>query len=484
MPLVWVLTMKNHKNKNAKLFFRFKNEVSLNQTGDSINIVSLSKSFKIKNKLCGLIKCAELLKEKYVCEDELSEFFLQNAQSESITDFFYFFEILKKNNYFDTAIFWDAEIFAEFTIVIDDTDIIFKPADNSKKYVLSKFAFLRNLKEQFILESPLVSGKIILLNHLCAAILSLLSSSADIETIQKTIDVLNIDFIKLFLSILLSHNFITEYSENQKEDIVLKQWEFHDLLFHTRSRYGRHNNPAGATFRFWNEIDSLPAIKKEPQGQIIELFKPDIDKIIETDFPFALVVEERQSIRKFNAEKPVTVKQLGEFLFRTARVKSIRSADVFKARYYQSSLRPYPGGGACYELEIYPLIKNCAGIEEGLYYYQPEKHCLIKISEPNKLTETLISNAKSASDSECSPQILFIIAARFQRLSWKYESIAYSIVLKDAGVLLQTMYLTATAMELAPCAIGCGNSDIFSKAANLDYLEETSVAEFMLGGKN
>ncbi|HPN31692.1 MAG TPA: SagB family peptide dehydrogenase [bacterium] len=180
----------------------------------------------------------------------------------------------------------------------------------------------------------------------------------------------------------------------------------------------------------------------------------------------------------------MTTDHLGEFLYRAARVKNIRNADITKARYYQSSQRPYPGGGACYELEIYPLIKTCEGIDEELYYYQPLKHQLIKISEPNNLTETLIKNAISASDSECSPQILFIIAARFQRLSWKYESIAYSIVLKDAGILLQTMYLTAAAMELAPCAIGCGNSDIFAKTAGLNYYEETSVAEFMIGGKS
>ncbi len=105
------------------------------------------------------------------------------------------------------------------------------------------------------------------------------------------------------------------------------------------------------------------------------------------------------------------------------------------------------------------------------------------IKYPNNLTDTLIKNAVYASDKECHPQILIIIAARFQRLSWKYNSIAYSLILKDAGALLQTMYLTAIAMELAPCTIGCGNSDIFAKAAGLNYYEETSVCEFLLGSK-
>ena len=39
-----------------------------------------------------------------------------------------------------------------------------------------------------------------------------------------------------------------------------------------------------------------------------------------------------------------------------------------------------------------------------------------------------------------APQILITIAARFGRVSWKYSSIAYWLVLKDAGVLTQTLY--------------------------------------------
>ena len=45
------------------------------------------------------------------------------------------------------------------------------------------------------------------------------------------------------------------------------------------------------------------------------------------------------------------------------------------------------------------------------------------------------------------------------------------------------MYLTATAMELAPCAIGTGDSDLFARASGLDYYEETSVGEFALGSR-
>jgi SagB-type dehydrogenase family enzyme len=78
-------------------------------------------------------------------------------------------------------------------------------------------------------------------------------------------------------------------------------------------------------------------------------------------------------------------------------------------------------------------------------------------------------------------QVLFILTAPFERLSWKYASIAYALILKHVGVVYQTMYLAATAMGLAPCAIGGGDSDLFAHAARTDCYAETSVGEFLLG---
>jgi len=60
---------------------------------------------------------------------------------------------------------------------------------------------------------------------------------------------------------------------------------------------------------------------------------------------------------------------------------------------------------------------------------------------------------------------------------------AYGLILKNVGVLFQTMYLVATAMNLAPIAVGAGNSDRFVEIAGTDYYTESSVGEFLLGSK-
>jgi SagB-type dehydrogenase family enzyme len=75
------------------------------------------------------------------------------------------------------------------------------------------------------------------------------------------------------------------------------------------------------------------------------------------------------------------------------------------------------------------------------------------------------------------------VASRFQRIQWKYESIAYSVILKDVGCLYQTMYLVAEAMGLAGVALGGGDADLFAAVSGLDYFAEGSVGAFMLGSR-
>jgi SagB-type dehydrogenase family enzyme len=79
------------------------------------------------------------------------------------------------------------------------------------------------------------------------------------------------------------------------------------------------------------------------------------------------------------------------------------------------------------------------------------------------------------------PQILITIAARFGRISWKYSSIAYALILKDVGVLTQTLYLMTTEMGLGGCAIGISNIDLFAKLTGIDLHVEGPVGLFALG---
>ena len=130
---------------------------------------------------------------------------------------------------------------------------------------------------------------------------------------------------------------------------------------------------------------------------------------------------------------------------------------------------------------MYAIANTCDNLDSGIYHYCPEAHQLSRISGRNSHVEALLEQAYFATGKACMPQVLLVFAARFQRVAWVYESMAYATVLKDVGSLQQTMYLVATAMNLAPCAIGAGNSDLFAAAVGTDYYAETSVGEFILG---
>ena len=95
--------------------------------------------------------------------------------------------------------------------------------------------------------------------------------------------------------------------------------------------------------------------------------------------------------------------------------------------------------------------------------------------------EALLNAAKFAMGAPAVPQILVTIAARFGRTSWKYSSIAYALILKDVGVLMQTFYLMATDMGLGGCAIGTANIDLFAKMTGIEFHVEGPVGQFALG---
>jgi SagB-type dehydrogenase family enzyme len=308
----------------------------------------------------------------------------------------------------------------------------------------------------------------------------------DIALLFPAIDaeILNTIFVFLLNAGLVSE--VDDKGQNKEEaNETLQQWDFHDLLFHARSRNGRTMKGYGGTYRFWGQIPPLPAVKPPMSDDYIDLYKPDMETVAAEDQTLAAVMEARRSIREYDDENPITAEQIGEFLYRVARVEHVFAYDdVRNGRPEQLELsrRPYPGGGAQYELEFYLTIRHCNGIPSGFYHYCPLNHRLFKISAWNDQTAELLKRGTPMPGAPL-PQLLITLAARFSRIAWKYESTAYAVMLKNCGVLYHSMYLVATAMELAPCGIGGGDSDLFAQIAGTDYYAETSVGEFILGSR-
>ncbi|MEM6456836.1 MAG: SagB family peptide dehydrogenase, partial [Acidobacteriota bacterium] len=261
------------------------------------------------------------------------------------------------------------------------------------------------------------------------------------------------------------------------------RWEFHDRLFHMRSRIGFHTAAVGPTFRFADREGPLPLYKPVASERHIALTAPSADTLPTVSLADAL--ETRQSRRTY-ASDPVTRDELSTFLFLSCRVKSeVRVADAQPAdgpqTAYDWSRRPSPSGGGCHSLEVYLLIERCQGVDPGVYHYDPEAHRLHVLDAPEGVRRSMLLQAQYLNGEQAMPDVLIVLASRFGRMNWKYESMAYATVLKDAGALLQTLYLACEATGLAGTAVGAGSIVDFQRLIGVPVTEESSVAEFLLG---
>jgi SagB-type dehydrogenase family enzyme len=347
-----------------------------------------------------------------------------------------------------------------------------KAPDGDGRWRLSRFTYQHREGDEALLESPQAMARVTLYAPAAAAILHRLTTPASRAELAAA-GGLGAQATDDLLGLLIGGGFVE--TEDAAEAPAARLWEFHDLLFHGRSRLGRHDLPYGGAYLFTDEAEPLPALKPAGNGAQIPLPAAANDDVVPAGL--AALMARRRSIRTHGAD-PISLGDVGGFLHRAAR--HLKTIDT---EHGELAVRPYPAGGALCELELYLVVDRCQGLETGLYHYRPGDHALERMAESAPALQALLDQASATLSNAGRPQILIVIAARFQRLSFKYRAMVYALVLKHVGVLYQTFYLVATDMGLAPCAMGGGDSDLFAEASGLDPLVEASVGEFALGSR-
>lgn len=357
----------------------------------------------------------------------------------------------------------------------------FEPLAATQRYQLSRFACLRREGLDTVVECPLGHARLVLHDARAASLVALLSQAHTAAELVALLPGLDEPTVTAFITLLHNARAASAVDADgalpEDTHAPLQQWEFHDLLFHSRSRAGRHDTPMGAGFRWASQIRPLPAVKPPMSTQRITLEPPQ-----ETlNMPFMEVIEARRSQSQAGAT-PLRVAQLSALLYHAARIKAVREPDPTQALTYAATQRPGASGGAIHALELYLAVSRCDGLAPGFYHYDPLAHALEHLAELGPDHHRLLQAACQATGTAQPPDVLISMAARFQRNSWKYQSIAYALILKDLGALYQQLYLVATALQLAPCALGAGDSDLFARLAGTDYYAETTVGEFTVSG--
>jgi SagB-type dehydrogenase family enzyme len=357
---------------------------------------------------------------------------------------------------------------------------------DAQTVVLSRFAYLRRRGGEMVLESPRAGALFRICDPKIAAALVVLSTPQQLKKLRRQDGFPGIELLALLVDCQILFKLDAAGGDGLRAtegDASLVLWDFHDLLFHTHSTAGRQANPLGGLYPYAGLIPPPPAVRPHWPGKKIDLRNLAAEPS-QAISPLANLLRERHSTRDFDDRQPITLAELSQFLDGAARVQS-----KWKSRIdlggggpvVAYAARPYPSGGSAYELELYLAVANCAGLARGFYHYDADRHALVPISVPTHRLDAQLAAAEFAMDAPAIPQILITIAARFDRISWKYSSIAYALILKDVGVLIQTLYLMATDMGLGGCAIGSIDIDLFAKMTGIEFHVEGPVGQFALG---
>jgi len=386
--------------------------------------------------------------------------------------------------------------FLTYRLVMDGTELasiepsgmrhrfLVQPMPDTRSLRLSRFSVMRREDDHMVVESGLSHALIRIRHGALMGLLGMLATPQTPASLRALGEAMGIraEVTAGLLVLLQNGKHFEDVAGNASDDLNL--WNPHDLLFHASSRFGRMGGSFGGAFQHIGDIDPAPALRVLPSGMRIPLPVPVLEEMIRNDPPFQEIVETRRSIYSYG-RAPITLDDIGEFLYRVARVRQIGTqtvSSVLTGREGQMEIssRPTPAGGRGYELELYLTVDSCDGLDSGLYHYDPAGHQLTLVRPADDVTEQMLAFASIASPG-IRPQVLITMAARFRRMMWKYDRIAYAATLKHVGVMMQQMYLAATTMHLAPSAQGSGNIEIFALATGNDPEVEGSVGEFILG---
>jgi len=189
---------------------------------------------------------------------------------------------------------------------LSDTDVL----------VLSRFAYLRRRGKDMILESPRSTALFKICDPKIATAIASLATPQPIKRLRRQDGFPGVELLALLVDcrIVLTIDAARDNGLRSAEgDDNLVLWDFHDLLFHTRSTEGRHANPTGGVYPYVGVMAPPPAVRPPWPGQKIDLRALSAGPS-EAISPAARVLRERHSTRIFDDQRPITLGELARFL--------------------------------------------------------------------------------------------------------------------------------------------------------------------------
>ncbi len=200
-------------------------------------------------------------------------------------------------------------------------------------------------------------------------------------------------------------------------------------------------------------IPAPPATKSSPpDARRIALPKPAARSV-----DFKSLLESRRSVREFSKD-PLALADLAFLLWAAQGM-------------VDTHFRTAPSGGGRYPLETYISAANVAGLEPGIYRYEPATHSLVVIDENPKSPEKLLA-ACYGEPTAAGAAAMLVWTATPYRTEWKYAFTAHRMIAMEAGHACQNALLAATALGLGACPLLSYHQSAIDKWLGVDGHDE------------
>jgi len=246
-------------------------------TTHSKNTISLPNSSQ------GTLKAWQVMCKDGDTREQLSSLVQETDGLSNLAEFYYYLAQFERLGLICQTIYADGTPIAKVVPLVPAPPLPIGDVAAEGSYVLSRFAYLHRQNSQIVLESPLSKVQLVILDWRGGAILAELNQPCSYSQLCQKISGISANAVQQFLNLLDAAKMLSEVkiegeiAEDKQEYLV--QWEFHDLLFHSKVRSGRHRQPVGRTYRFLDKIPQLPAIKSQVTDSIIPLYRPEIEAL-------------------------------------------------------------------------------------------------------------------------------------------------------------------------------------------------------------
>lgn len=342
---------------------------------------------------------------------------------------------------------------------------------------LSRFATLRPGRTGLVLEGPDSGFRVVLHQALARTVATGLvepTTPAALAAAVGAPPVVVAEMLSFLVAAGATRRADLDGTLAEDDDPDLRGWGHHELLFHQQSRLRARSDGTGAQA-------PPPVVRPLPRGSRYPLARPapdgagaagpSLDAVLETDH-----------VCPDLTDGVVTAEELGELLYRSARIRStgpahLPSPDGGPA--HDASQRPYASIACLYELEVYLTLGRCTGLPSGVYHYDPLGHALTRLPAGPDEVGQVLDVGRVGAGSVRRPAVVMTIAARPARVSWILPGSAYAVALMHCGALQETVYLVAKAMGLWAHAVPT-DAHVVDRVLGLRWPAEVGLGECVL----